>query len=73
MDTSFEGVPGRITSPARTIIDCFRFERLIGREAAMEALRDVLRHKKVTTDALMRTLDMLPSRRLRIVLETIDL
>ena len=72
-DTAFEGVPARMTNPARTIVDCFRFERLIGREAAMEALSDVLRHKKVTTDALLRTLDVLPSRRLKNALETIDL
>ena len=45
----FEDVPARITSPARTIVDCFRFERLIGREAALEALQDALRDNKVTT------------------------
>ena len=39
-DTEFEGVPARITSPARTVVDCFRFQSLIGREAAHEALRD---------------------------------
>src|SRR5206468_1382362 len=42
-EVDFEGVPARITSPARTIVDCFRFERLVGPEAAMEALQDVLR------------------------------
>jgi len=71
-NTAFEGVPARITDPARSIIDCFRFERLIGREAAMEALSDALRNKRVTTDALFRTLDVLPSRTLRMALETID-
>lgn len=67
--TSFEGVPARITNPARTIVDCFRFEQRIGREAAMEAVREALRQKKVTTDALYRTLEVLPSRRLTAVLE----
>jgi predicted transcriptional regulator of viral defense system len=67
--TEFEGVRAWITSPARTVVDCFRFERLVGREASMEALRDALRQKKVTTDALYRTLAVLPSRRLRSVLE----
>jgi predicted transcriptional regulator of viral defense system len=66
--TSFDGVPARITNPARTIVDCFRFEQRIGREAAMEAVREALRQKKVTTDALYRTLDVLPSRRLTAVL-----
>ena len=68
-DAVFNGVPGRITSPARTIVDCFRFERLIGREAALEALHEGLRERKVTVDALMRTLEELPSRRLSAALE----
>lgn len=70
---AFEGVPARITSPARTIVDCFRFERLIGREAAMDAARDSLWNRKVTVDALDRILAVLPSRRLGNVLDTIDL
>ena len=69
-DTAFEGVPARITSPARTIVDCFRFQRLIGREAAIEALQDALRNQRVTVTALMRTLDVLPSRHLRLILES---
>jgi predicted transcriptional regulator of viral defense system len=68
-DTEFEGVPARITTPVRTVVDCFRFERLVGREAAMEALRDALRQKLVTTDALFRTLEVVRSRRLHAVLE----
>jgi predicted transcriptional regulator of viral defense system len=67
--TDFEGVPAHITNPTRTVVDCFRFERLIGREASMEALRDALRQRKVTMDSLYRMLDVLPSRRLRSVLE----
>ena len=43
-DTEFEGVQARITSPARTVGDCFRFERLIGADTALEGLRDALRH-----------------------------
>ena len=68
-ETRFEGVPARITSPDRTVVDCFRFERLVGREAALEALREALRDRKVTTAALARTLEVLPSRRLRVILE----
>lgn len=68
-DTSFEGVPARITSPARTVADCFRFERLIGPEAAMEALQDSLRQHKVTVAELTRVLDVLPSRRLNAALD----
>lgn len=69
---TFEGVPARITNPARTVVDCFRFERLIGREASMEALRDGLSQKRVTMDALVRTLEVLPSRRLRAALEAME-
>ena len=69
-ETSFEEVPARITSPARTIVDCFRFQRLVGREAAVEALREALDGRKVTTAELMRTLEVLPSRRLSTIMET---
>ena len=68
-EVDFEGVPARITSPARTIVDCFRFERLVGPEAAMEALQDVLRQRKVTVADLTRVEEVLPSRRLRAVLD----
>ena len=69
-ETKFEEVPARITSPARTIVDCFRFQRLIGREAALEALREALQDRKVTGSSLMRVLEVLPSRRLRAILES---
>lgn len=67
--THFEGVPVRITSPARTIVDCFRFERLVGAEVAMESLQDALQQRKVTISQLSRVLDVLPSRRLAAALD----
>ena len=67
---SFEGVPGRITFPSRTIVDCFRFERLIGREAAVEALKESVQDRKVTIDELAHVLRVLPSRRLSLILES---
>lgn len=69
-DTAFEGVPARITSPARTVADCFRFERLIGPEIAMEALHDALRRRLVSIAELSRVEEVLPSRRLRAALDT---
>jgi len=66
---SFEGVAARITNPTRTVLDCFRYERLVGREAAREALRDALRQRLVTVDGLYRATEVLPSRRLRAVLD----
>lgn len=68
-ETAFEGVPARITSPARTIVDCFRYERLLGAEATLEALLDALRTRKVTIPELDRVEKVLPSRRLRLELE----
>jgi predicted transcriptional regulator of viral defense system len=65
----FEGVPARITSVARTIVDCFRFERLVGPEAPMEALQDALGQRKVSVNELSRVEQLLPSRRLRAVLD----
>lgn len=67
--TEFEGVPARITSPARTVADCFRFERLVGPEAAMEALQDALQQRKVTIAELSRVAGVLPSRRLSAALD----
>ena len=34
------GVPVAITSPARTVVDCFRYRNKVGLDVAMEALRD---------------------------------
>ncbi len=64
----FEGVTTRITDPARTVVDCFRYESRVGREAGKEALYDALAQKKVTVDALYRALDVLPSTKLRATL-----
>jgi predicted transcriptional regulator of viral defense system len=65
----FEGVPARITSPARTVADCFRHERLVGAEVTIEALRDALKRRLVTIAELSRVEAALPSRRLRAHLE----
>jgi predicted transcriptional regulator of viral defense system len=67
--TEFEGVAARITSPARTVADCFRLERLVGPEVAIEALRDVLGRRLVTIAELARVEEVLPSRRLRAQLD----
>jgi predicted transcriptional regulator of viral defense system len=69
-ETAFEGVPARITTPARTVADCFRFERLVGLGAAMEALQDGLRQRKVTVAELSRVEEVLRSRRLSAALDT---
>lgn len=53
-DTTFEGVPARITSPARTVVDCFRFRRMFGIHVALEALHDALDDRKATADQIWR-------------------
>lgn len=68
--TSFEGVPARITNPARTVTDCFRFERIVGAEVAMEAFQDALRTRKATIGEISRVEEVLPSRRLRAALDS---
>jgi predicted transcriptional regulator of viral defense system len=46
------GVPTRVTSPARTVVDCFRYRGKLGLDIALEALRDVLRSKTATVDRI---------------------
>ena len=38
-----EGVSVRITTPAKTVADCFRYRRRVGLDVAIAALRDYLR------------------------------
>ncbi len=68
-EIEFEGVAGRITSPARTVVDCFRFERLVGPDVPIEALLDALRRKKTTIAELSRIEEVFPSKRLRAALD----
>jgi len=48
------GVPVRVTSPARTVVDCFRFLDKVGLDVALEALKDALRNQRATVDELVR-------------------
>ena len=43
-----QGVKVRITSPARTVVDCFRYRNKIGLDVALEALRDAVGSRKAT-------------------------
>ncbi len=51
-----EGVPARITNPARTVVDCFHpwKLRLVGKDVALEALREVINQRKATPDEIAR-------------------
>jgi hypothetical protein len=43
-----------MTTPAKTIADCFKFRNQIGLDVAMEALRETLRARKATVDELWK-------------------
>lgn len=57
-DAVFEGVPARITNPARTVVDCFRFRRLVGKDVAIDALRDALLERRATADQIWRAAEV---------------
>jgi predicted transcriptional regulator of viral defense system len=61
------GVPVSITSPARTVVDCFRYRKKVGIDVAMEALRDVVRSRKATMDEISRAAEVC---RVRTVMKT---
>jgi predicted transcriptional regulator of viral defense system len=46
-----DGVPYRITSPARSVVDCFRFRKL-GLDVALEALKETLRERRASVDEI---------------------
>ena len=64
------GVPTRITNPARTVVDCFRYRNKLGLDIALEALRDVLRSAQASADDLTRTADA--CRALRVMQPYLD-
>ena len=43
-----DGLQLRVTSVARTVVDCFKFRNKIGLDVALEALKDAWRSRKVT-------------------------
>ena len=49
-----EGVAVRIYNPAKTVADCFKYRNKIGLDVALEALREVIRERKCSTDELWR-------------------
>jgi len=45
-------VPLRVYSPAKTVVDCFKYRNKLGLDVALEALRDCLHQRKATVDQL---------------------
>ena len=56
------GVPFRITSPARTVVDCFRYRNKFGVDVALEALDDTLRSRAATVDEIVRAAEACRAR-----------
>ena len=48
---TIEGAAVRLTNPARTVVDCFRYRHKIGLEVALEALREALRPQSAPNGA----------------------
>jgi predicted transcriptional regulator of viral defense system len=49
-----EGVTVHITSAAKTVVDCFKYRNKIGRDVAVEALRDAISQRKTAVRELDR-------------------
>ena len=47
-----EGVPVQMYSPAKTVVDCFRYRNQIGLDVAVEAIRDCLGERKGTINEI---------------------
>jgi predicted transcriptional regulator of viral defense system len=49
---AIDRVPVRLTTPARTVADCFKYRNKIGLDVALEALKDCLARRLATPDEL---------------------
>jgi len=47
-----EGAKLRVYSPAKTVVDCFKFRNKVGLDIALEALKDALAQGKATIDEI---------------------
>jgi predicted transcriptional regulator of viral defense system len=53
-EQTIEGVRVRVFTPAKTVADCFKYRNKIGRDIAVEALRECLSHRRATADEIWR-------------------
>ena len=53
-ERQIEGVRVKVYNPAKTVADCFKYRNKIGRDVALEALRDCRSQRKCTNDELWR-------------------
>lgn len=59
---SIEGVPVKITSPARTVVDCFRFRSKVGIDVAIDALKSAVFDRRCTPAELAQLARLLRVR-----------
>lgn len=52
-ERNIEGVRVQLTTPAKTVADCFRYRRHVGRDVALAALRDYLSQHHAGVNALV--------------------
>lgn len=55
---TMQGAEVRITTPARTVVDCFRYRNKVGLDVALEALHDALRSRKATVSEIDRAAEV---------------
>jgi len=49
-----DGVRVRVTNPAKTVADCFKYRNKVGMDVALEALRESIRRRKCTQDEIWK-------------------
>jgi len=69
---TIEGVAVRLTDPAKTVADCFKYRDHVGQDLAIEALRDCLRQRKASPSRIyeMAKIDRV-AKRMRPYLEAL--
>lgn len=58
VEKRIDGVTARVTSPAKTVADCFRYRNKVGVDVAVEALRDCWQSRQATLDEIARYADV---------------
>jgi predicted transcriptional regulator of viral defense system len=61
---NIEGAVIRITSPAKTVADCFKYRSTVGLDVALEALREYLDRRGRSVDELLDAADACRVRRI---------
>jgi predicted transcriptional regulator of viral defense system len=56
---AIDGIPVRIYSVARTVVDCFKYRNKLGLDVAVEALRFARARKRITNRELLRFAQLL--------------